>query len=847
MGFVGDFFEDVFDFGKDIVDFMVDGTFAPFTFLADLFVPDIPDFDSGGSPTYNSDRIGNTISEGVMVSRCYGKCKIGGNKIRFNDPDATDLRLIVAHCLGEVEGIIEWQVNDIEWSELTGSHTKTEYTGTRTQTADARFSSRAGAYRDMAYTAFTFVKDDKQVGYNPNITVIMEGLKCAPMAGGADAFTRNPAVILYDWYLNVEDGYSAGDLDLNAFKSLEELCDEVPTGGTLPRYRFDFNIDSNMPINDVKKLIWASFNGRSIMSQGTIKPIWDSGQMEDGAGSLTAKTVSHAFDLDNIVKDSFTWRQLEKPNVVRVKFKDLEKNYKTATVEEKDEYDIDQNGEILYEETAWFLTDAELARRRTRFKYNKKRYADYACSLTALSGASDIEVLDLVTVTHALPGWTTKQFIVMSRSEDAQGKMRFVLEAYYSGMYDDAEVGTQASYESNLPNPFKTPAPSTSISAASTTVGTAYDFDAVRVLFTPPTGDPFYYHTAIYASNDNSTYYFVGNDNTGTFTFNALGVIYEPGDTCYIKLRSVSTNNVMEDLPGSADASLTIPSTARLAGFYTGTNDFWGGASSSISDAATKIVLGNLDGTPKIALGGTADSLTLTNAATFPGFFVDGDGYMRAGGSAGYFKWDGTTFEIKGTIDSSIIDLADCELKNEYGATCYPFAYYEHAFPGYVAEYNVQRRFTFHVRMIPANANPTNHDHDTRRFLTPFAIANCQFEIDIDTLTASDRTTICGIALDLAESTSTDFYGDGGPNPSTLTFTNLQMWMGGTEWGDNPCTADNDRAADDRVLTYEYLLNDIFDGNKEMWLRWRAIIWVQDPGDNDADIDFTIYTRIKNI
>jgi len=452
----------IFDPIVEAVGWMIEVTLAPLVWVGELFMPDPPSFPAG-SATYDSERIVNTISEGSFVSRCYGKCKIGGNKLRFNEHDASSLRIIVGHCIGPVEGSTRIEVNDIEWSELAalnpGTNTKTEYTGTRTQTVDARFSSRASAFRGIAYTAFTFDKQQQLIGYNPNITVIMEGLKCAPLAGGADAFTRNPAVILYDWYLNVE-GYSAGDLDLNAFKSLEELCDEVPSGGTLPRYRFDLNIDTPMAINDAKKLIWASFNGRTIMSQGKIKPIWDSGQMADGSGSLTAKTVSHVFDLDNIVKDQFKWNQLEKANIVRVKFKDPATDYKTSTVEEVDEDDVDKNGVILYEEKCWWITDPEIARRRVNFKYNKKRYADYSCSLTALSGASDLEVYDLVTVTHTLPGWTTKQFLVTSRSENDVGRMQFTLEAYYPGAYDDAEVGDQANYMSALPNPKQVPAAS---------------------------------------------------------------------------------------------------------------------------------------------------------------------------------------------------------------------------------------------------------------------------------------------------------------------------------------------------------------------------------------------------
>ena len=511
-------------------------------FAADLMTPDFAD-----SPTYSSDSIGNTVSEGVFISRCYGKCRIGGNKLRFNDPDATDLRMIVSHCIGPVSGIVTWYINDIEWSELTGAHTKTEYTGTRAQTIDGRFSdAESSAYRGMAYTAFTFVKNDNQIGYDPNINVIMDGLLCAPLAGGADAFTRNPAVILYDWYLNVE-GYSAGDLDLNAFKSLEALCDEIPDGSSLPRYRFDFNFDTNMSINDAKKLIWASFNGRAIMSQGKIKPVWDSSQVADGAGGLTTKTVSHAFTVDNIVKGAFEWKQLEKPNLIRIHFKDPENEYASSSVELKDEIDINDNGEILFEETCWYITDEELASRRCNFKFNKKRYPDYSCTLTALSGASDLEVLDLVTVTHILPGFETKQFLVTSRSEDELGRMEFTLEAYFSGVYDDSKVGTQAGFQSTLPNPYQAPSSSTNITAAMTTVGSAYDFNAVRVSFSPPTGDPFYSYSEVYASNDDSTYHYIGDtDGSGSFTFNALGVVYEPGDNCYIKLRSVSDYGVFE-------------------------------------------------------------------------------------------------------------------------------------------------------------------------------------------------------------------------------------------------------------------------------------------------------------
>ena len=592
------------------------------------------------SPTYASDSIQNTVSEGVYVARCYGRCRIGGNKLRYGPKNGGDKRIIVGHCVGPVSGVQTYYVNDIPWAELTGGSSKTEYTGTRTQSPDARFTAydRPASYRGIAYTAFTFGLQDQQIGYDPNVTVIMDGLLCTPLAGGADAFTRNPAVILYDWYLNVE-GYAAGDLDLNAFKSLEAFCDAVPVDGTIARYRFDFNFDTNMAINDAKKIIWASFNGFAVKSQGKIKPIWDSAQMADGSGGLTAKTVSHAFDLDNIVKDSFTWNEIEKPNLVRIHYKDPDNKYASASVEEKDEIDIDLNGEILYEETAWFITDAEIARRRAKFKFGKKRYPDYQAEFTALSGASDLEVLDLVTITHSLPGWTTKQFLVLSRAEDELGRMKFMCEAYYPGIYDDKQTGTQAGFPSELPNPYQTPPASTAISSSMVALGNPYDFDSVRVSFTPPATDPFYSYSEFYASNDDATYYYVGIDGGGEFTFNGLGVIYAPGETCYIKLRSVNEMGVKEAIPAAADTSVVITATMRIGSFFAGTYDFWGG-NASIAHADTTIVLGNLDGTSKLALGASADSITY--AGTQSGFMVDGAGYLRAGGVQS-LKWNPIT------------------------------------------------------------------------------------------------------------------------------------------------------------------------------------------------------------
>ena len=98
--------------GKAFEQVFIEPLKWPMEWLEDLYpTPDIPDFDA--SPTYGTNQIRNTISEGVPVARCYGRCKIGVNKIRYNEKDASDLRIIYGVCVGEIDHMSTWFINDI--------------------------------------------------------------------------------------------------------------------------------------------------------------------------------------------------------------------------------------------------------------------------------------------------------------------------------------------------------------------------------------------------------------------------------------------------------------------------------------------------------------------------------------------------------------------------------------------------------------------------------------------------------------------------------------------------------------------------------------------------------------
>ncbi|MFH2050102.1 MAG: hypothetical protein ABIJ12_11705, partial [bacterium] len=373
--------------------------------------------------------------------------------------------------------------------------------------------------------------------------------------------------------------------------------------GRTPRYTFDFNFDTKISINDAEKLIWKSFNGKVIRSQGKFKPVWDAAEEHNGAGGLQAKAVRHTFTMDNIVKGSFEFHRLDHPNTFMVNFVNAHNSFQKDMVVRKDARDIAQRGEIVYDETCWYVTERSTAKRRATLKYNKGRYPDYVCTLTGFPDSQDVEVFDRVQVTHSSPGWTLKDFIVTNKDEDQYGRSVFLLEAYLSGVYDDRGFEEQPTYQSLLPNPNLPSDHPEDVTVTFNAVGAgAYSTGSLTIAFTPP-NDPYYSYSSMFISTDDITYYYAGDTDGGHDAYiNGMGILYQVGNTVYIKLQNVNANGVKEIIPSVYDAIATIGGAIRLASWYLGQYDMWGG-NAAIANAATKVVIGNLDGTPKIALG----------------------------------------------------------------------------------------------------------------------------------------------------------------------------------------------------------------------------------------------------
>jgi len=747
----------------------------------------------GGSSTYEGDGPQLTISENLPISRYYGRGLVAGNIVRSNDPSEADIRYIVAHCSGEIDSLLAYRLNGIDWDDIEGTNYKAYQVGDFTQTGiqvngGNLFDLQNIGYRGVTHSGFILAKNN-QIGSLPATIAYGRFLLCSPIAislvnsdykwtesvaqagefhceaaGGGDPglteaetlqidgrdaeegtvgslvghewdwgnndtlgyntvyvrlvdssnpddqdddfimtetakiWSRDPAIVLWDFYRNVES-YPMKELNEGYFNSLsthtcvypttgpgaptrppgpssttvkatsyissydpqyafdvnksitgtnlknqwssdgvttnqrlnidmgvpvvptklvivnghtdgastdvgikefilqgsntvsdfnatpyatagswveietfttakgnaatayssanpeEDLDVASPPGtayryyslkiannhgngsnmqlrdcviwGRNPRYTFDYNFDTGININDAKKLIWSSFNGTVIRSQGKLKPVFEWAEEADGSGGVTGKSSEHTFDLDNIIQGSFSYKEINNPNVVSIEYLDSNENYKKGSITVRDDGDIEDRGEVRYAEVCLYISSSDVARRKAKFILDKGKVLDYVCELTGDDSSADLEVMDMVQVTHFKPGWTNKQFLIMSKKEDAWGRSVFTLEAYLPTLYGDYEAAAQESFFSSFANPLTPPLVSelSSISISEVSSDSKGYFPSVNLTFTPPTTNPHYSHVEVFVSTDDATYIYYGTNDSGTgFIIDQRGV-----------------------------------------------------------------------------------------------------------------------------------------------------------------------------------------------------------------------------------------------------------------------------------------------------------------------------------
>jgi hypothetical protein len=168
-----------------------------------------------------------------------------------------------------------------------------------------------------------------------------------------------------------------------------------------------------------------------------------------------------AITMDNIVKGSFSWWQLadeDKANRIVVAWTDPDDSYETSNIVVQDEDSITAYG--VREKTFQLqgITSAAQAARMAQYLLNQFLLGINQCSFNLGVKDSDVEVNDVIALSHDLPGWDEKLFRVINVSDSENDTAQVICCEYQATVYSDTTPDYQTiETDSTLDDPIVAP------------------------------------------------------------------------------------------------------------------------------------------------------------------------------------------------------------------------------------------------------------------------------------------------------------------------------------------------------------------------------------------------------
>ncbi len=306
------------------------------------------------------------------------------------------------------------------------------------------------------------------------------------------------------------------------------IADDEAVHKKQKRYNCNGVISTDKTSMDIIKEMLTSCRGMLIFTGGQYKLIIDKTQ---------ASTFS--FDASNII-GAWTISQGSKSsqfNRISINYFDPWREWQATTeVVDSTTYRTADNELMLERDiTLPFTADANTARQIATINLQQSRQ-QVATEFTATIAATEVEVGDVVDMTHATPGWTSKEFRVLRMSLMNNDEIRMTVREYDATVYDFGSIlDYDATPNTNLPDPYD-------INQSIPLVGDVslaeenYDymlqtFTRLKVTLTPPDW-PWFKHIEAWVSVDGQVTYKHFDSVVDDFTIDPVG----QGITYYVKL-----------------------------------------------------------------------------------------------------------------------------------------------------------------------------------------------------------------------------------------------------------------------------------------------------------------------
>lgn len=492
----------------------------------------------------------NSQSTNQPIPVVYGKSRVPINRvyINYSGTDNEYIHIIGILAEGEIEGFDD-QVEGVDplffdnklYTEFGAGNVYYElFTGTATQSVCATLNAACPEWTDpLRYTAYIYLRlkfDAEKFQALPEVTVGIKGLEVLDPNTSVTAYSNNPALCAHDFLtrspLRGGFGLDTSKLLTSSTESSRSYC--VTKGWTC-----NLPITENDYVTDNLQLILNNFRGEIIKSIDKYELRFKDLNYESVVMNLTE---------DHVISDSLKISDPainQTPVVIIINYLSSEADGQNGSTYKVTPFTFNptnvQPNESYVDITinCLGLSDINLVQKMAYYFY--ERYSNNkSVTFSAIQEACQLDAMDLITLTHTVPGWTQQYLRVLkSTVNSANNTVSLVCVEESLSFYNDVyETVSQIGYSTTLPDPTAEPYPVINVNHSE-------EFYPERgrsrtrwvINFDPPAAsdDPFFDYAEIWLKIGTGDYIYMTRSG-GNYVVDPV----EEGETYYLKIVAVN-------------------------------------------------------------------------------------------------------------------------------------------------------------------------------------------------------------------------------------------------------------------------------------------------------------------
>lgn len=413
----------------------------------------------------------NRISNVAPIPVLYGEREVGGTEYRaVSGTDNKYLWRVLVLSEGEIDSVQNVYLNgrDVDTDEDYAPYVDWWFhSGTNGQAADVNMVSAIEDWSEdhrgygVAYIVVRMEYDPEVFsGGLPALTCLARGRKIYDPRTSQTVWSDNPALCIRDYLTNTRygRGIDASALDDSTFIDAANHCDELVTvkdsnNADVQQKRYTCNGVVNPDDTSLDIIQSLCTSCRAVVVPPGEKYKLRIDRAEAAVFAFTEDNILGEWNITGIGSRTML-------NRVNARFFDAGNEWEeTIQVVSSDTFREYDNGRVYEAEISLPFTDQVQRADILAQHHLKQARQGWRVTFAAPLEALQVEVMDVVTITHSTPEWDEKPFRVHGLELRDDDTMVVTLQEYDSSVYT-FDLHTPPAYpDTGLPDPFSTPPP----------------------------------------------------------------------------------------------------------------------------------------------------------------------------------------------------------------------------------------------------------------------------------------------------------------------------------------------------------------------------------------------------